>query len=148
MKDKNPFYFWLAVLLFIPLGYFVIDRTDFILTSQQTWGTVERITSKNDRCGRKRTRYKCTKYHATLPYEVDGRQYRISVTAGTARGHNQLKDLADHRMGERARVMYDPRAPTRAYRDAMWDIWGAPIATFLMQIAAFVASIRDRRRAG
>ena len=146
MTIKNGFFFVVSVVLLLPLGYFIVDRIQFVSTSQQTSGVVEQLTGKSDRCGRKRSRHDCTKFRATLRYEVQGTQYRIDVSAGSARGHDQPISYADYRVGQTEIVAFDPSQPTRAYRNKLWDIWGVPIATFFFQIASFVAGISERRK--
>lgn len=146
MKIKNSAYLGVSLLLILPLGYFLHDRLEFVRAAQQTEGTVEQVTSENSSCGRKRSRHACTKYEATLRYQVQGSQYRISVSAGRSRGHNQPISHANYAVGGREIVAYDPRRPGRAYRDKLWDIWGAPLITFLVQIGAFVASFTERQK--
>jgi hypothetical protein len=146
MKVKSPLFFWIALLLFLPLAYFVFDRIHFVVTARPVSAEVSRVTSQNDRCGSRRSKYNCTKYYATLRYEVQGRWHQISVSAGRQRGHNQPLSGARYRSGDREAVKYDPRQPWRAYRNTLWDIWGAPLMTFFMQIAMFVASFSDKRR--
>jgi hypothetical protein len=146
MKIKSGFLFGLSLLLTLPLGYFLYDRIEFVRTAQRINATVEDIWASNDRCGRKRARYACTKYQARLRYEVQGGQYRLSVSAGQSRGHNQPISRAEYRIGGTDVVAYDPRKPSRGYRDRTWDIWGAPVVTFFIQIAAFVGSFSEQRK--
>jgi len=146
MKVKSWLLFGIGVLLVVPLAYFVYDRVQFVLTAQSVTAVVDRVTSENDRCGRRRSRHNCTKYRATLSYEVQARRHHISVSAGTQRGHNQPISRANYRSGDRVSVKYDPARPARAYRNTFWDIWGAPIFTFFAQIAVFVASFAEQRR--
>lgn len=144
MTVKQPLYFWVAVLLTLPLAYFLIDRAHFVWTSQTVMSTVEKVTASNGRCGRKRRR-NCTKFSALLKYNVGGEIYRFSVSAGTARGHDQPLSRARHHANQPVQVAYDPRNPRHAYRDAVWDIWGAPILTFILQLCAFFGSLTERR---
>ena len=146
MKIRNGFFFGLSLLLILPLGYFLYDRMEFVRTARETSGTVEQVTSENTSCGRKRTRHACTKYRATLRYDVQGTQYRITVPAGRSRGHNQPISHAQYAVGGRDVVVYDPRRPGRAYRDRVWDIWGAPLITFFVQIGSFLAGFTERQK--
>jgi hypothetical protein len=146
MKIRNSLYFTIAVCLVIPLGYFLIDRTQFVLTAQGTMGTIQGVTATNTRCGRKASKHNCTKFNATLKYEVNGSPYWLEVTAGKARGHDQPKTLADYRIGDSVQVAYDPNNPNRGYRNALWDIWGAPILTFFLQIAMFFGGMKEEQR--
>lgn len=145
MKVKNQFVFVVALLLTVPLAYFLVERTAFVLKAQKTTATVHDIVGRNDRCGRRSSRA-CTKFDATLSYVVNGSDYRIRVEAGTMRGHDQPVSAAKYVDGQSETVAYDPRKPHRAYRDALWDIWGAPILTFLCQIAAFVSSFTEKKK--
>jgi hypothetical protein len=146
MKIRSSLLFGIGVLMVVPLGYFVYDRIEFVRTARQTAGVVEEVTRQNSSCGRKRTRHACTKYEATLRYEVQGAQYRIFVAAGSSRGHDRPISHAYYAIGARDVVAYDPRRPGRAYRDRFWDIWGAPLITFLFQIGTFVASFHEREK--
>lgn len=145
MKVKNGFFFGLSLLLLLPLGYFIYDRIEFVRTARKTSAIVEQVTGRNDSCGRKRARYACTKFQATLRYEVRGNQYRITAPAGSTRGLDQPASRASYRIGGAEVVAYDPRKPSRGYRDMLWDIWGAPLVTFFVQFGTFVASFSDRR---
>lgn len=142
---KKHIYLWIAVGLLLPLVYFLYDRIDFVWSSKTVMSTVEDVRAHNDVCGGKR-KYACTKYDAKLVYLVNDVDYRIEVEAGRERGRNQPLSMADHRVGEAVQVAYDPRKPTRAYRNTWWDIWGAPFIVFLMQIAAFFGNQREHDR--
>jgi hypothetical protein len=146
MKVKNQIVFVIALLLTIPLVYFLVDRTAFVLKAQKTTATVHDIAGRNDLCGRRASKRACTKFDATLSYVVNGSEYRIRVAAGSTRGHDQPISHADYVDGQSETVAYDPRKPQRAYRDAVWDIWGAPILAFLCQVAAFVSSFSEKKR--
>jgi hypothetical protein len=146
MKVQSSFMFGVSLLLFLPLAYFLYDRFEFVRTAEHTIGVVERVIGENDRCGRKRRRHNCTVFTAVLRYEVKARPYSIEVSAGKARGHNQPISRSLYSKGSRERVAYDPRQPTRAYRDKLWDIWGAPLITFFIQIGTFVSSFTENRK--
>lgn len=146
MRVKNQAVFVIALLLTLPVAYFVVDRTAFVLKSQTTTASVHDIVGRNDLCGRRRSKYSCTKFDATLSYAVNGSDYRIRVEAGSERGHNRPISAAKYRDGQAVSVAYDPRNPQRAYRDTVWDIWGAPILAFLCQVAAFVSSFSEKKR--
>ena len=148
MRARSPFYFWIIVLLCIPLIYFVIDRTYFEIVALETTGTVERIWGRDDRCGTKRRRYDCTKFTAAVRYEVQGAEYGIDVSAGTARGHGEPISQSDYRVGGGVMIAYNPRKPGHAYRNTFWDIWGAPVLTFFMQICAFFGGLKEKRESG
>jgi hypothetical protein len=79
-------------------------------------------------------------------YEVKARPYFIAVPAGKTRGRDQPISRALYSVGSRERVAYDPRQPTRAYRDKLWDIWGTPLVIFFIQIGTFVASFSEQRK--
>jgi len=146
MKVQSRFLFGFSLLLFLPLAYFLYDRVEFVRTAAHTSGVVERVTGTNDRCGRKRSRHNCTRFRALVRYDVQARPYFIDVSAGTARGPNQPISRSMYSIGSRERVAYDPRRPSRAYRDKVWDIWGAPLITFFIQIGTFVASFSEQRK--
>lgn len=146
MKIQSRLLFGISLLLVLPLGYFVFDRIEFVRTAQHTSGIIEHVTGTNDRCGRKRSRHDCTMFRATLRYDVQGSQYRINVSAGNARGHDQPVSRSNYTIGAQEFVAYDPRRPSRAYRDKLWDVWGAPLVALFIQIGTFVASFAEQRR--
>lgn len=146
MRGKWNFYFTAAILLTLPLVYFLIDRAVFSMRARETVGIVQRIHAENDNCGRRRRRHNCTNFEADLRYDVDEISYQVTVSAGSARGHNKPTSLADYAVGQSEKVAYDESRPSRAYRDTVWDIWGAPIITFFLQVAAFIASLKEERR--
>lgn len=146
MKVRNGFLFALAVLMTFPLAYFVTDRIDFVRSSKKTPGTVQDVRAHNDRCGGRKRRYDCTKFTATLRYNVDEGTYQIDVSAGSVRGHDRPISAADHRFHEQVQVAYDSRQPSRAYRDTLWDIWGAPLITFFVQICMLFGGFTEKRR--
>ena len=145
MRARNKLYLMVVVLLCVPLAYFVIDRTYFEIVSVETTGIVESIAGRDDRCGKRRRRYSCTKFTATLRYEVQQSSYLIDVSAGTARGHGQSISKSDYYVGQSESIAYDPSRPTHAYRNKLWDIWGAPLLTFILQVCAYLGSLKDRR---
>lgn len=142
MRVKQPVYFWVAVLATLPLAYFLIDRVHFVWSSRTVMSSVEKVTASNGRCGGKR-RYNCTKFQAELKYRVGDRNYWLSVSAGSERGHNQPLHYARHQRNQRVQIAYDPRNPARAYRNTLFDIWGAPIITFFVQICSFIGSLTE-----
>lgn len=139
-------YFIISLALCLPLGYFLIDRISFVQVAQRTSGVVEDVWGHNGSCGRKRSRHDCTRYDARLRYQTSAGQYRIVVSAGSARGHNQPVSRARYAVGAREIVAYDPRNPARAYRNKLWDIWGTPLVTFFVQICTFLASFSERKK--
>lgn len=57
-----------------------------------------------------------------------------------------LISQAKHLVGQQVPVAYDPDRPGRAYRDSFWDIWGAPLMTFFVQLFAFFGGFSEKRR--
>lgn len=145
MRVKQPFFFWVGVLITLPLVYFLADRIHFVHSARAVMSTVENVRGENSRCGGKRRR-NCTKFYAQLSYRVDEMRYRLEVSAGSTSGHNQSISNAKHYRNQLVPVAYDPRRPQRAYRDAFWDIWGAPLGTFFVQLFAFAGGFSEKRR--
>lgn len=145
MKKGKRAYFWVIVVLCVPLVYFLVDRIDFVWSSEKVMGTVEDVRAHNGTCGGKH-KYSCTKYDATLGYRVNDVDYRIEVEAGRKRGRDHPVTFADHRVGDAVQVAYDSRKPERAYRNTWWDIWGMPFLVFMFQIAAFFGNQKERDR--
>jgi hypothetical protein len=148
MKVKQPLWFWIGVLITLPLAYFVFNCVEFLWSSQKVLSTVENVWGENASCsqGRRRARKPCTKFHARLDYVVNGMTYDIYVSAGQSDGHDQPISQARHSLRERVPVVYDPRTPRRACRDTFWDIWGAALMTFFVQLFAFVGGFSEKKR--
>ena len=145
---KQPVYALISALLLAVVLWFVVDRLIFLHSAQRTTGTVVGVTAENDRCGGRRTRYSCTQFHAVVEYRPEGQQgrFRLNISAGSARGHNQPVSRADVQVNSAVPVAYNPRKPGESYEDTIFGIWGAPLMAFLFQVGAFVTSLTEPRR--
>jgi hypothetical protein len=141
---RRPFYFWLAVATTLPLAYFLIDRIDFALSSRTVAATVAEISARNSGCTK--SRYDCTVFDASLRYRVGESRYQISVSAGTAREHNQPTSAARFYVNELVSIVYDARDPARAYLNTFWAVWSAPFLTFNLHRPMWCSSLQEKRR--
>jgi hypothetical protein len=143
MKVRDPICFFIGLLLFVPLLYFLLDRTIFVVTADRAMGTVETVRAENGRCGR-RPRHDCTRYEAVVRYMVQSRDHRIAVGAGSEKGLDQPLASAYYAPDDLVMIAYSRRNPQRAYRDEVADIWGTPIVTFIAQLALFFSAFFGR----
>ena len=144
---KHP---WLlavsGVCLLIAL-WLVVDRTMFLRSAEETTGTVVELSGRNDRCGRRKARYSCTKFSAHVEYETQsGSTHTLQISAGSARGHNQPASSARVRKGGPVSVVYAPDQPTRAYENTLFGVWGVPLLAGFAQIATFLGSLVEGRK--
>ena len=108
--------------------------------AQATVGAVEGENAVCERAGharrddslkkQERRQYACTRYHADLRFEAEGREARIRVSAGDAPGRDQAASQADHRVGEVLAVVYRRGHPDEAYpAEAAGTLqrWGGPL---------------------
>lgn len=123
------------------------DRAMFLWSAEKTTGTVVEITGRNDRCGRRKARYSCTKYSAQVEYATrSGSTHMLEISAGSARGHSQPTSRARVRKEGPVPVVYAPDEPTRAYEDTLFGVWGAPLMAGFAQIATFLGSLTEGRK--
>jgi hypothetical protein len=146
---KQPVFAGIAGVLFLIFAGYVINRLIFINNSERTTGIVENITGSNSRCrsGRK-SRHNCTKFNATIRFNPlnESKEYRLELSAGSSRGHNQPISDASYQIGESVPVVYDPDAPDNVYLDSFYGLWATPIYLFVLQIISFVSSLMEPRR--
>jgi hypothetical protein len=133
------------VLALVVLG-FVADRTLFLLRAVRTTGNVVDLNATNGRCRcGKRCHYDCTKFQALVRFQTREEPATLWVSAGTSHGHNAALASAQYGVGNPVPVVFNPRNPTEAYRNSLWDVWGLPILTFFFQIATLIGSFTQRR---
>jgi hypothetical protein len=138
--------FLIAGIAFVVGLWLVGDRVVFLAAAERTVGEVTQLESRNGRCGGRRTRRSCTKFYADVSYRTGGATWVLEVTAGRSNGYGRPLAEADYRVGDRVTIAYNPRRPRQAYRDTLWDIWGAPLMAFFVQIGAMFGGLNDRKR--
>ena len=145
---KQPVFAVVAFLLLLVLAWFVVDRLLFLETAKRTSGRVVNVSAQNSSCGGRRSHYSCTQFNAIVEYTPEGqsRPYHLSLSAGSARGHNQPVSRASLAQGGSVRVAYNPRDPEESYEDSFSGIWGTPILVFVIQISSFFTSLTEPRR--
>lgn len=150
MRIWDGFLFTVGVSMTLPVWYFVSDRIDFVRSARSAMGTVDDVRAWHSSCGTKESPDDCTNFEATLRYSVDEEDYRIEVSAGREyRRYSPISD-AEHQIDDQVPVVYDPRQPSRAYRDTFWDVWRYPIWALIVQVCAlyggFTAEEQESRR--
>ena len=141
---KNMWLFLVSMaLVFVVLG-FVVERLLFLAGADRTTGEVTNVTSHNSRRGARGGPR--TFFHADVSYVVRDQTYSVYVPAGKRRGRDQPLSYAQYEIGSSVPMVYLRRNPTKAYRDAFWDIWGTPLMWFFGQIATLFGSFSERRR--
>jgi hypothetical protein len=143
-RVRNPFAFWIGVLLTLPLSYFLVDRIDFAWSSRTEVGSVVEISARNSTCSK--SRYDCTVFKAKVRYRVGEDLRRFWISAGTARDHNRSKGEANLHVNQLVPVVYDVRNPARVYRDTFWEVWGPPFLTLVFQLAMFMVALQEGHR--
>lgn len=145
---KQPIFFIISIGLLLVIGWFVVDRMVFLQNAKRITGKVVSVSSHNDRCGSRRSRYSCTRFDAKVQYTPPetGKSYTLSLGAGSSRGHNQPVSRASYQIGNSVQVAYDARKPETSYEDSFFGIWGTPLMVFFFQITTFFSSLTEPRR--
>jgi len=138
----------ISLVLLLVVAWFVVDRIMFLQTAKKAAGSVVSLTSHNDRCGSKRSRHSCTRYHAIVGYaaEETGRRHSLKISAGTSRGHDQPLSNASMQMNDVVPVIYSSGNPDKVYEDTTYGVWGTPIIALVAQLCAFFTSLTEPRR--
>jgi len=82
-----------------------------------------------------------TYFYATVEYQASGRSQRFEVPAGSAWHRGQPTSEADYRIGDPVPVLYDPKEPYSAERNAFWDHWKGPFWVLCILLAGIVANL-------
>jgi hypothetical protein len=145
---RRPFLLVVAAVLLLASAGLFVERALFALRAQKTAGNVIAVDAANDRCGsRRRSRHPCTKFTATVQFSTTKGEVRThAVSAGSRRGYDQPPSSATLHEGDPVRVLYDPRSPSRAYRDSTGELWGAPLACGAGAALSAVSSFFTPRR--
>lgn len=121
-----------AVLAFFFAIGTAAKRGIFLLSAKRTTGKVEQVTGSNSRCGSKNNKYDCTEYSAAVTYSSpSGEHGKLSVGAGSARGHDQPATKASLAVGGPVPILYSKKDINYAYRDSFGDLWGLPLGSFV-----------------
>ena len=147
---RQPLWAIVSLVVLVVLAGFVVERCMFLYRAERAIGRVIAVDSYNSTCGRRRSRYSCTEFDATVEFSTKtAARYTLEVSAGTARGYNQPLSRASRRVSDGVPVVYDPNKPTKAYEDSVWGVWGMPIILAMFQVASFFSSLcepKGRRR--
>lgn len=154
MIPRQTVYFWLGILMFVPLIHVVQDRWEFTRVAQRATGTVARVETTTTSCSddtdsprrlwpRLWSSRWCTHYSADVRYVVGGRPYSTTLGAGRDRIYSGYEASVKYTVGERVAIVYDPRRPERAYADSLLQIWGVPIFVLFIQVALLVGALRE-----
>lgn len=133
-----------AGLLVLGLGL-AVERMLFLSRAQTTIGHVVGVSAENARCGSRRSRYACTRFHAAVEYRINGGAPRHkTVSAGRKRGYDQPVSYARHPPGSAVRLLYDPHNTQRVYRDTKSDVFGGPLLSLFLSLGAGVGGMKQR----
>lgn len=149
----------LALVAFLVSLILAVRTLLFVVTAEQSIGTVTEIQSSNSSCKKSRRvrtgrRYRvsrvyhCTKFKAAIQYRSAlGELYSMERGAGRARGHNQPLSGADFSIGHTVPVLYNPASPTEARLNQFDDLWLGPgISALFGGILGFCSFLPLRRR--
>jgi hypothetical protein len=137
---KRPVLLALAAILVV-----VVNRLLFLADAERTVGHVTGVWGQDGRCGRRRSKYDCTRFDARVEYVVAGTPLTIDIDAGRARGHGQPVSRASFRTGAAVTVVHAPGGRP-AYQDTFFAIWGGPLFTFVFGIASAFGGLRKEER--
>ena len=144
---RQPWLAAVAILLVLVGIVFALRQASFMLTAKRTTGTVTRVEARNATCGSKRNRHSCTEFTSIVAFQtLTGIHANTTVTSGSVRGHGAPESRASHPMGSSVPIIYSPGNPERAYRDSLFDVWFAPLASFGGAIATGLGSMSEGRR--
>lgn len=148
---KNKLFFIIAILLTIPLLYFIFDRIQLTKVWKHVIGKVENVTAYNGRCSRwswkHRTYYDCTKFTAiiwfdTLPPPIHS---IFNLSWWSKRWRNQPISYSSRQIWDPTRVIYDPNKLSRAYEDTIWWIWWVPFMNFIIQLSFLFWAFSEKK---
>lgn len=143
LLTKSPVLKALGAIIVLVAFFFVLDRLIFLARAEGTTGEVSELSSRNSRCGGRRSRYDCTIFSAKVVYQHIDHKRQLTVSAGRARGHGRSTVAAGYRIGSPVPIIYSPSGYT-AYRNSFGDIWGKPLMGFFVGIVCLFS--RDRKR--
>ena len=146
MTIHNKPAFVISMIAAAVMLYFVGDRVWFLRHAERTTGSVIALQASNERCGSRRSRYDCTRFHANVAFFVRDDEHRLFVDAGSARGHNRPLTGAKYRVASTVNVVFSAANPAHAYRDTWWDVWARPAIAFLAHLVMLVVSFIEPRR--
>lgn len=151
---KNKASLYIAIILIIPLLYFITDRIQLIQVWKHVIWKVEKVISYNDRCSRrsgKRTiYYDCTKYTATVWFDTlpppPSIHSTFELSWWSERWRDQPISYSSRQEWDPTRVIYDPNKISRVYEDTIWWIWWVPIMNFIIQINFLFWAFSEKKR--
>jgi hypothetical protein len=120
MTIHVPFAFKTGIVLVVGALMLVGYRGWQLANADWVGGRVQQLVARNERCGTKQRR-PCTRFAATVSYEVGGRPYWLEEPAGSASEHNRPVTLASLRIGDTVEVAYDPAEPGDHYNGG-WHV--------------------------
>lgn len=136
-----------AAVLFLVGAGFSIKRAVFLMGAERTAGVVQQLHASNGTCGSKNSKYDCTKYSGDVRFTAkSGGEGFLSVEAGQARGYNQPVSRASRQPGSQVPVVYSPKDLKNAFHDTFFNLWGAPLGTFMFSGFFLVGAVSRRRR--
>lgn len=141
MKVKNQFLFAVSMVLLVAFCWSVVSQILFLARAERGVGVVREVQARNDRCGGKR-RHDCTRFLATVEFQVAGGRQSSYLDAGDARGHDRPLTDARHKVGEAVPIVFDSSRPEEIFRDKLSDVWATPLGWLFFLVGALAASLR------
>ncbi len=132
-----------------------VSAIRFLSDAAEAQSTVSNIAGRNDRCKsgtkKRRKRYDCTIFTATLRFDHAGVERTATVPAGRSRGHDQPPSAANVRIGQRLPILYRQSAPDgevyRTDRGKTLAVWGKSLlALFFSAVFVFIGIVGGRRK--
>lgn len=117
----------LASLLGLAFLTFLGERIWFLSRAEKTTARVQSIQGEDRKCGRRKFRYDCSRFRATLFFETPAGTQVVTLPAGSVRGHGQPVTRADYQIGQGVPLVYDRYNPKKAIPDTFWRIWGVTL---------------------
>ena len=146
---KQPWLFGLSMILLLVAGAFALERLRFLRQAEKVQGTVTQIMASDGKSsgGKGRRSQDCTRFTAEIRFATrSGGTGRISIGAGSSRGHGQSISHADYRVSQTVPVVYDPRNMAKAYQNSLMGVWDIPIYILVAQFSALIASLSEARQ--
>lgn len=131
-----------ALLLVVALGLFV-KQALLLASAQTTTGHVVSVTSKDGRCGSRRSKHNCTRFSSTIEFTVDGTTHTLQRSAGRTRGHGRPVSDADRQVGDAVAVVHG--AGGKPAYAGKGDVWMAPILTLVFGAGAGAGGLVRKR---
>jgi hypothetical protein len=118
--------------------YWTAQKAVFLARAEPATGRVALRASQRPSHSR---RLSGTYFYATVEFQAVGRAERFEVPAGSAWRKGRPTSEAAYRIGDPVPVLYDPKEPYSAERNAFWDLWQGPFWVLCILLAGLLANL-------